>query len=408
MDARAEQLIKKSQRQFRAKVIFVLIALLIIVSGMFIKATYPNRRTLLDHATLVTDWSHAKTSSGARPGFISDHFSYVFDHHWLPDGTLIRIPFAVIERGKRFTTVSTQLEKIDPKTGKVLDSKQLDLTTAQRDTLYEPPVSPDGKRLFMLDSGDIAMIDTETGKLKSFSRGGFYNNMLTSVVVTSRGQEGSSSTYKPGAQPLLGQGTDCRQLANRIAWARDSQSFFAMTLNAALNPCMQQRSLDDKLIASFPFVAWTGGASLPQILGQTSNGEILLIDRNFFEAENLYFVDLKLKTIRKEPIKGVLRGTEVKQVELSPDGRRLLWKTTTVKPSLTEFFQDLAESMQHRESRCKTSIAVSGLDGSNAKEVAFEKMTGLEEDDFRTVHWLPDSKRVSFWYKGSIYTIPAK
>ena len=406
MDARTEQLIEKSQRQFRAKAIFVLIALLIVASGIFMKVTNPTRRTLIDHATLVTDWRHSKKSSGALPEFLSDQNGYVFDHHWLPDGALLRVPFAVRERGTRFSTVATHLEKIDPGTGAVLSTKQIDLTTAQRSTLYEPLLSSDGKRLFLEESGDVALINTEIGSVDVLNRGWYGNASLLIIASTSDGRESWMETGKPGVQG----GTKARRyasLADHFAWARDSQSFFETTLNAANTPCLQQRSLDDKLIANLPLAAWKG-ATLPQVLGQTSTGEILLVDRSGFYAENLYFVDLKSKAIRKAPIKEIQRGMLLKQIELSPDGTRLLWKTVNVNPSLMEYFQALAESIQHRENRCKVSIVVSELDGSKAKEIASEKLTAPEEDDFRTVHWLPDSKRVSFWYKGSIYAIPTK
>ena len=124
-------------------------------------------------------------------------------------------------------------------------------------------------------------------------------------------------------------------------------------------------------------------------------------------ANNLFFLDLKTRQVRAVPIKEMPQGMLIKQMELSPDGTRILWKTVNVNPSLVGAVSMMVGQLAKNPLRFQVSIKVSDLNGMQMHDVAAEKMSGREEDDFQIVHWLPDSKRVSFWYKSALYTVPA-
>lgn len=392
-----------SKRSRRGRWIFGGIVLALV--GLWIVVlTSLGYETLIAKAALVTKW---QTQPNRSAQFIPGQAGYILDHHWMSDGSLLRIPFSLPSPFQRPQAISTKLERVDPKTGAVLSTKAVALGSAQRSTLNEPSLSPDGKWLLLEDSGDIALIDTETGAVRPLLRGGYGKDCLEILALMRQSQIETMERWKPGVQgknrPMNAQ---YLSLADRVAWARDSQSFFEVKQSRVAPYHLQQRTLDDKIVLDLPLNGFSN-AGIPQILGQTHTGEILLVDRNWLYANSLLFVNLQTGRMRPAPIKELPPGLLLKQVEMSPDGARILWKTVNVNPPVMEALSLMAAQVAKSPLQFQVSIKVTDLEGAQAHDIAAERMDKTEEDGFRTVHWLPDSKRVSLWYKGSLYTIPA-
>ncbi len=404
MNAKETQKADPSKRSRRGKRIFSgLVIAMVCVWGVAL--TVLRHDTMVDHATLVTPWrSHPNAPAKSLP----EWDDYVLDHHWTADGALLRVPFTIPDpfRGSQATT--TTLEKLDPTSGSILSTKAVSLHSVQRSTLNEPSLSPDSKWLLMEDAGDIAVVNTDTGAVRSLPRGGFGKDCPVILAMLKQGQIMTTETSLPGVKgkfrmmhpPYL-------SLADRVAWARDSRSFFEMKQSKTAPYFLQQRTLDDRIVLDFPLKGVAGNTGTPQMLGQTRTGEILLIDRASNYVSTLLFVDPKTGQIRMVPIKELPQGLLIKQVELSPDGARLLWKTVNVNPSPVEALSLAASQLAKNPLRFQVSIKVSDIEGAHIHDIAGERMSATEEDRFQTVHWLPDSKRVSFWYKASLYTLPA-
>ena len=392
-----------SRRSRAGRWIFGGIVLTLLCLWVVVLTTLKQER-MLDKATLVTHWQ-PRPNRSIR--FLPAQAGYILDHHWMADGSLLRIPFSLPFPFQRGRAISTMVERVDPKSGAVLSTKAVALHSAQRSTLYEPTLSPDGKWLLLEDSGDIALISSETGAVRPLPRGGYGKSCLAILAMMRQSQIETMETSLPGAggknRPRA---TQYLSLADRVAWARDSLSFFEVKPSKVAPYHLLQRTLDDTITLDLPLKGYTG-TNVLQILGLTHTGEILLVDRNWLLASGLIFVELKTGRIRTARIKEMPQGLLVKQIELSPDGTRILWKTVNVNPPLGEALALIGAQMAKNPLRFRVSIQVTDLEGAHAHTIASERMDSTEEDDFQTVHWLPDSKRVSFWYKGSLYTTPA-
>ena len=403
MDTEQTQKAYPSQRSRRGRWIFggVLIGLI----GLWaMVSTSLRHEKLTDGATLLTSW-RSRHSPFAK--FRSEPDRYVFDHHWLPDGNLLRVPFSVPGPFQHAPKGSTTLERVDPTTGAVLSTKTLPLRSYQRSTLNEPLLSPDGKWLLLEDRGDIALIQTATGTVRTLPRGEFGKDCAVILAMMSQGGTGTVEGCTAAAGIGMGSyHSPALSLADRIGWARDSRSFFEARQGRSATFHLLQYTLDDKIVMDLTLVGYSG-AGTPQVLGQTRTGEILLSDRAFDQANNLFFLDLKTKQLRAVPIKQMFQGMAIRQMELSPDGARILWKTVHVNPPLLESVSRMAEQLAKNPPRFQVAIKVSDLNGMQMHDIAAQKMSAGEEDDFQIIHWLPDSKRVSFWYKSALYTIPA-
>jgi hypothetical protein len=100
-------------------------------------------------------------------------------------------------------------------------------------------------------------------------------------------------------------------------------------------------------------------------------------------------------------------------LEVSPDGERLSWvlwrhKTVPWQALVQRFIPRVQVSSQER-----WEIWVSGVDGSNMRQIGYEDLPGPENNKalsiptLPTLQWLPDGKQLSFIYKDVVYIVPA-
>lgn len=380
----------------------------------FVKFSTPPNDTMISHAERVASWQRTKMSEspmlGINPGMgngMSDD-SMILDHHWLPDGSLVRTPFAFNRRG----SVSIQLEKLDAKTGLTISRKALPLNSVQKSTLEEPRLSPDGKWMFLEDSGDYSLIDTETAAMKSFRRGlyGVRHSMI--LAATRDSNVMVQDAYKPGAKQTRGnRNIYFSNLAHRVAWMPDSKSFLEVWNDAATKKTtLRVRSLEDKQLDEVD-LSFSAPNQLPKLLGVTSSGEAMIVDQPSFSfyVSDYSLIDMKTKKTATHKFKNIPQGLLVKQIEMSPDGKRLLWKTVNVNPDPARAFKLMVDQMVfRRDLQFRVSLKVSDLDGENMHEICGEMLSGKQEDGFQMAHWMPGGKKISFWYKDAIYAVSAE
>lgn len=372
--------------------------------------------TLAENATFLTKWDSIITPSPI-PNMPYRTPNKIYDHHWLPDGTLLRAPYAFTPQLAAANTrgdslllpaISNSLERLDPKTGKILSTFPLKLKSIQRLSLYDPALSPDGRWLFLQDRGNIALIETETGKSRSFPRQLGGEDELFYIASTYNSDMAWMTTPKQysSKRPRILNMFRSKNLADRVAWLKDSTGFIEAIYANGSTSELQIRSLEDKLIKSIPIKISTGNIDL-KLLGITDKNEALLIDHSGYYVQNIYSINLDTGQGKMVPIQGIPRGLLIKQIELSPDGKRILWKTVDIDPSFIEMIGLFIDQAMKRELQFRVSIRVSDIEGATFKTVASEKMSKQEEDGFQTAHWLPDSQHISFWYYKGIYTLDA-
>ena len=284
-------------------------------------------------------------------------YGTVMDHHWLPDGSLLRVPGALAG-----PSVINTLEQVDAKTGTVTASRRISLRSFQRSTLVDPPLSPDGKLLFLEDMGDFALVDTQSGAVRILRRGEFGKDHLEIVTRMQSSDVMTEEALRPGARSKQIQTASYMQLANRVAWMPDSRQFL---------------------------------------------GDALLIDNEGWYVKTWHRIDLKTGQVTSGAFKISPQFMLVKQLEMSPDGKRILIKTVNVDTNLVEGLDLMMKQLSHQPLRFQVSIRVSDPDGSHMREVAGEKMSSAEEDRFQNVHWQPDSRHISFWYDNALYRLDA-
>ena len=380
----------------------------------FVMFSTPLNDTMISRAERIASWQRTKMTESPMPGVnigmgngMSDD-SMILDHHWLSDGTLLRTPFAFNRKG----SFSIQLEKLDVKTGLTISRKPLSLSSVQKSTLEEPRLSPDGKWMFLEDSGDYSLIDTETAAVKSFRRGlyGVRHSMI--LAATRDSNVMVLDAYKPGVKQTRGnRNIYFSNLTHRVAWMPDSKSFLEVWNDAATKKTtLRIRSLEDKQLDEVNLSS-SAPNQLPKLLGVTSSGEAMIVDQPSFSfyVSDYSLIDIKTKKIATYKFKNIPQGLLVKQIEMSPDGKRLLWKTVNVNPDPARAFKLMVDQMVfRRDLQFRVNLKVSDLDGGNMHEICGEMLSGKQEDGFQMAHWMPGGKKISFWYKDAVYAVSAE
>ncbi len=370
--------------------------------------------TMISRAERIASWQKTKISQSPIPrinpgmGIVMADNSMILDHHWLPDGTLLRTPFAFNQKG----SFSIQLEILDSKTGLTISNKPLSLNSVQKSTLEEPRLSPDGKWMFLEDSGEYALIDVTTAVVRRLHRG-LYGNEFSMIVATTRDSNMMwQNTVKPGAKQTQGnRNIYFSYLAHRVAWMTDSKSFLEISNDAAKKKTtLRVRSLEDKQLdeVELPFSV---SNQLPKLLGVNSNGEAMIVDQPSFSfyVSDYSLIDIKTKKIATFKFKNIPQGLLVKQIEMSPDGKRLLWKTVNVNPDPARAIKLMLDQLVfRRDLQFRVNLKVSDLDGGNMHEICGEMLSGKQEDGFQMAHWMPSGKKISFWYKDAVYAVSAE
>ena len=306
--------------------------------------------------------------------------------------------------------MSNSVERLDPITGAITFTHSLSLRSVQRSSLYDPAVSPDGKKMFLEDLGDIALLNLETGANRILKRGGDGRNFQSVVAATYYGGHiKMEDVLKPGKSLKKPNQMQYMELADRVFWAKDSQSFYEVVMNSKMQCLLLHRSLDDAILSQTVVTEPPNTHILDQ-LGITDSNKALLAVGYWGVIYCFYQVDLKTLKVTSFPVKYHPKYTEMRENELSPDGKKIVWRTETIlETAQSDRIVSLFHyAIFHREGKHRISIQISDLDGSNMKELCGEEMTGNEENGVQTIHWTPDSKRISFWYNQAIYTIPAK
>ena len=380
----------------------------------FVMFSTPPNEKMISHAERIAPWQRTKLSPSPMPGFnpgmssAITGYSMILDHHWLPDGTLLRTPFTFNQKG----SFSIQLERLDAKTGLTISNKPLSLNSIQKSTLEEPRISPDGKWMFLEDSGEYALIDANTAVVRRLHRD-LYGKEYSMIVAATRGSNMMwQNSVKPGAkQARSARNSSLSNMAHRVAWMPDSKSFLEIWNNAATKKTtLRLRSLEDKQLdeVELPFSV---ANQLPKLLGVTSNGEAMIADQTSFSfyVTEYYLIDIKTKKITTLKFKNIPQGLLIKQIELSPDGKRLLWKTVNVNPDPARTIKLMMDQMVfRRDLQFRVNLKVSDLDGGNMHEICGEMLSGKQEDGFQMAHWMPGGKKISFWYKDAVYAVPAE
>ena len=168
----------------------VLVLAMLTFGYFLLKSFNSKHETLIDHAAFVVNWAPHRNLTlyqYNRPDSITpgtNDNSPIYDHHWMLDGSLLRVPFVINNKKNGYKQMSNSVERLDPITGAITFTHSLSLRSVQRSSLYDPAVSPDGKKMFLEDLGDIALLNLETGANRILKRGGDGRNFQSVVAAT--------------------------------------------------------------------------------------------------------------------------------------------------------------------------------------------------------------------------------
>jgi hypothetical protein len=140
-------------------------------------------------------------------------------------------------------------------------------------------------------------------------------------------------------------------------------------------------------------------------LGEFAPGRLLIANFGGRSGVRFMVVDLR-RPGRPEPVDvDVPSGAVVREIELSPDGRRLGWILDFAVGSMDPSLRSLPfvpVGPRHGNSE----VWVSNRNGSGMHPVATPGVEPNRSGPFN-LRWTPDSKNVTFVYSGALYSAPA-
>jgi hypothetical protein len=141
------------------------------------------------------------------------------------------------------------------------------------------------------------------------------------------------------------------------------------------------------------------------VLGFYSPARALMIYAHTGDGGGIGYVDFGMDAAaapRTIYYQHISPNFDIKEVTLSPDRTHLAWKFG-VKP-LPFGLQSTADTSYVRQlSPSSVEIWISSLNCGNLHEIG---SLNIRDDSPNTLHWMPDSKGLSFIYNSTLYTVP--
>jgi hypothetical protein len=149
----------------------------------------------------------------------------------------------------------------------------------------------------------------------------------------------------------------------------------------------------------------------------TSSDHLLFIDRTTSHGDPSYLAwnGLKIREYSLLPAIKRLRslrvssppGVVLQWAEISPNGEQILWQCTQTYISPIAAWLHRWIHRVPAEPQQRYGLWASRIDGSGMHEIGHINLSS-DSDRLDSIQWLPDSKRVGFVYKDSLYTAPVE
>ncbi len=199
------------------------------------------------------------------------------------------------------------------------------------------------------------------------------------------------------------------------AWMPGSDSWLSLIKGAGglhallypLNPHLPVRTIKVTLPKEDVSI-W--GDDPPLLLGFTQEGLALAAawEQEYTDATEVHLLSFRLpsgEAGRKITVR-LPKPAFIQQIALSPSGDRLawlLWHDQT--PGRFQRFLHRWFSSVKLDSKQIIELWISRTDGSNMHEIGQQELP-IDSFNFLSLHWTPNGKALSFYYKDALYAIP--